>query len=106
LTGRWTGSSHDSGSERAPGSLISDAARVFTPRGWPHWGRIVLDKYAIVTPSRFFEVFNWLQYYSRERLRSEFAANGFEIEAWFADVAGKGYREDAPEMAVVARKKR
>lgn len=68
--------------------------------------RVVLDKYTLVTPLRIFEVQNWLQYYSRELLRRELAENGFEIEAWYADVAGEDFREDAPEMAVEARKLR
>lgn len=66
--------------------------------------QLILDKYSIVEAARTWQVYNWLQYYSRQTLAAEFEANGFAIEEWYADVAGAHYREDAAEIAVVARK--
>ncbi len=66
--------------------------------------RVALDKYTIVTSSREFVVYNWLQYYGKEQLREEFARNGFEIESWYANVAGDAYREDNAEIAIVAQR--
>lgn len=66
--------------------------------------QLTLDKYSIVEHNRTWQVYNWLQHYSRQSLAEEFSAQGFDIEAWHADVAGTPYRADAPEIAVVARK--
>lgn len=66
--------------------------------------KVVLDKYTLVEPGRTRTVYNWLQYYTPEALRDEFAANGLEIEAMYASVAGDPYDEDGTEIAVVATK--
>jgi SAM-dependent methyltransferase len=66
--------------------------------------RVVLDRYAVVTPSRDFTIYNWLQFYDRERLVDEFGRNGFRIESCYANVAGDPYSPDGPEIAVVARR--
>ena len=66
--------------------------------------QLVLDKYTIVEESRSFEVYNWLQYFSRESIEAELLENGFAVSEIYADVAGTEYRDDAPEIAVIARK--
>lgn len=66
--------------------------------------KVVLDKYTLVEPQRTRTIYNWLQYYTPEALREEFAANGLNIEAIYANVAGDPYREEATEVAVVARR--
>ena len=66
--------------------------------------RVILEKYTIVEAERTREIYNWLQCYTRESLREEFAAAGLEITECHADVAGTAFRDDAPEMAAVAVK--
>ncbi|MBN2428664.1 MAG: class I SAM-dependent methyltransferase [Deltaproteobacteria bacterium] len=66
--------------------------------------KVILDKYTIVEENRTWEVYNWLQYYSRQALAGELAANGFQVVEYYSDVAGKPFHEDADEIAVVAQK--
>jgi 2-polyprenyl-3-methyl-5-hydroxy-6-metoxy-1,4-benzoquinol methylase len=66
--------------------------------------KVTLDKYTIIEPSRKRVVYNWFQYYSKESLTKEFEANGFTIEHFFSDVAGKSLTYESDEIAVVAKK--
>jgi cyclopropane fatty-acyl-phospholipid synthase-like methyltransferase len=66
--------------------------------------RVVLDKYTIVEAEGIREVYNWLQYFTPEELQADVAEKGFEVENFFADVAGSPFSGEAPELAVVARK--
>lgn len=68
--------------------------------------RVILDKYTLVEKDRIRTFYNWLQYFNRESLIRVFEENGFEIESFYGDVAGKSYADDTLEIAVVARKKR
>ena len=61
-----------------------------------------LDKYTIIEKDRIRTVYNWLQYYSRETLEKELAENGFNAQAFHADVAGAAFNPGATEMAVIA----
>ncbi|MCG8416303.1 MAG: methyltransferase domain-containing protein [Proteobacteria bacterium] len=65
--------------------------------------KVVLDKYTLVTEDETREVYNWLQYFDRNSLSQELERAGFTTEEILADVAGAQYRDDAPELAVVAR---
>jgi SAM-dependent methyltransferase len=65
---------------------------------------VVLDKYTIVEEARTFEVYNWLQYYSRDSLGAAFAASGLRIVEHYDDVAGAPYTGKADEIAIVACK--
>lgn len=65
---------------------------------------VVLDKYVIVEPDRQWEVYNWLQYFSRETLAREFADAGFRITDTYADVSGAAWDTGSDTMAVVAEK--
>jgi SAM-dependent methyltransferase len=67
--------------------------------------KVVLDKYSMFTKSRSWTVYNWLQYYSLEKLTREFSENGFTINETFGDVTGKTYSGDSEEIALIARKK-
>ena len=66
--------------------------------------KVVLDKYTIVEEARTRAVFNWLQYFSPESLRTEIEESGLEVEDFYADVAGSPFSPDADEFAVVARR--
>lgn len=65
--------------------------------------KVIVDKYTIIQPSRTWEVYNWLQYFSTESVSKEFENNGFRVEAYYSDVAGTPYSEDSPEIAIVAK---
>ncbi len=65
---------------------------------------VVLDKYTIVEEARTRTVFNWLQYFSPESLRTEVEESGLEVEGFYADVAGGPFDPDSEEFAVVARR--
>lgn len=65
---------------------------------------VILDKYTIIEASRTREVYNWLQYYSKDTLRSEFEENGFRVEGFYSDVAGQALESGSAEIAIVAKK--
>ena len=65
--------------------------------------KVVLDKYTLVEQSGIHVVYNWLQYFSRESLKSEFKESGFNRVEWYADVAGTAFSAESGEMAVVAK---
>jgi len=66
--------------------------------------KVLLDKYTIVEASRQRVVYNWLQCYSADSIREEFAGNGFQVESLYSDVAGKAFSSESPEIAIVAKK--
>ena len=65
--------------------------------------KVVLDKYSLFKASRNRVIYNWLQYFSLDSLREEFAAQGLCIEETYADTAGAVFYEDSGEIAVVAK---
>ena len=66
--------------------------------------KAILDKYTIIEKARTWTVYNWLQYFSPDALREEFEVNGFKIEEFYSDVAGKPFNSKSAEFAIVARK--
>jgi SAM-dependent methyltransferase len=66
-------------------------------------GKVVLDKYTIIEKSKKRVIYNWLQCYSPDSLKTEFEENGFSIAEVFSDVAGSGYRNDSLEFAIVGK---
>lgn len=64
---------------------------------------VILDKYTIIEPQQTRAVYNWLQCFSVDSLKAEFEENGLAVAEVLSDVAGSAYREDSPEIAVVAR---
>ncbi len=66
--------------------------------------KVTLDKYTIIENKRTRVVYNWLQYFSQDSLRTEFEDNGFEVVEFYADVAGTAFSSESPDMAIVARK--
>ena len=67
--------------------------------------KVTLDKYTIIEQNRVRTIYNWLQFFSRDALREEFENNGFDTEAFYSDVAGTPFSPEAPDMAIVARKR-
>ncbi|HQQ88426.1 MAG TPA: hypothetical protein PLA72_10545, partial [Smithellaceae bacterium] len=66
--------------------------------------KFVLDKYTIIEAQRTRTIYNWLQYFSPEDVEGEFAACGFAIENYYADVAGTPFSAQSKEFAVIAKK--
>jgi len=66
--------------------------------------KVFLDKYTIVEKSRTREIYNWLQYYSLDSIKKEFAENGFSVNEFYSDVAGTPFKADSSEIAIVASK--
>ena len=66
--------------------------------------KVILDKYTVIEKARTWTIYNWLQYFSPDALRKEFEVNGFKIEEFYSDVAGKPFSSKSSEFAIVARK--
>ncbi len=65
--------------------------------------KVILDKYTIIGPERTKTIYNWLQYFSPERLKEEFRNYGLEITEIFSDVAGNEFDAGSYEFAIVAK---
>ena len=66
--------------------------------------KVILDKYTIIEKNRVRIVYNWLQYFSKESLITEFEENNFKIENIYSDAAGKKYNPKSKEIAIIAKK--
>jgi len=66
--------------------------------------KVLLDKYTIVEAERTRTVFNWLQYFSPDALRTEFTEAGFTQYEVHGDVAGSRFDPGNDEFAVVVQK--
>jgi 2-polyprenyl-3-methyl-5-hydroxy-6-metoxy-1,4-benzoquinol methylase len=66
--------------------------------------KVVLDKYTIIERERIRTIYNWLQYFSPESLRSEFEKAGFMQHELYANVAGTQFDETTSEFAIAAKK--
>jgi len=65
---------------------------------------VILDKYRIIEKSREWEIYNWLQYYSKKSLSEEFSENGFQIEEYYSDLAGTPFQPESETIAIAAKK--
>ena len=61
------------------------------------------DKYTIFEKAGKRMVYNWLQHFSQASLNREFEENDLRVTEVYSDVAGRDFKADATEMAVVAR---
>jgi hypothetical protein len=66
--------------------------------------KVVLDKYTLIEADRTRTVYNWLQYFSPEKLKREFLGCGFLVDDLYSDVAGTSFDSKTNEFAVVAKK--
>ncbi len=66
--------------------------------------KVVLDKYTIIEKERTRTVYNWLQYFTPEKLEREFMEAGFSIEGLYSDVAGTPYDRKSNEFAIIGMK--
>ena len=66
--------------------------------------KVSLDKYTLVEEKRTRDVYNWLQYFSREQIQKEFESAGLKIITWLGNIGGAEYDENASEFAIIAEK--
>jgi SAM-dependent methyltransferase len=65
--------------------------------------KVLLDKYTIIEESRTRVVYNWLQCFGKDALKSEFEENGFKVGGLYSDVAGKTFDPESIEIAIDAK---
>jgi hypothetical protein len=66
--------------------------------------KVVLDKYTIIEFDRTRTIYNWLQYFSPEKLEREFMEASFFVKELYSDVAGTPYNATWNEFAVIAER--
>ncbi len=67
--------------------------------------KVILNKYSIVEENLPIKtVYNWLEYFDKEKLANELTLAGFEIDNFFGNVAGSKFNPQNDEFAVVAKK--
>lgn len=66
--------------------------------------KLLLNKHTVFEAERTREIYNWLQCFSPESLKAEFAAGGLRIIEQYSDVAGTHFSPDSNEFAVVVEK--
>jgi len=66
--------------------------------------KLILDKYTIIEVERTRTIYNWLQCFSHDDLKSEFQDCGFKIDRLYSDVAGAPLDPASEVFAIVAQK--
>jgi len=61
-----------------------------------------LDRVLIIEPTESWQIFNWFQYYTPERLSEELGEAGFEIDTIMGSLAGAPLTDDSEFMGVIA----
>ena len=61
-----------------------------------------LDRYVIVEPTETWQVFNWFQHFTPERLRAELVAAGFSVEHMSGGLRGEPLETDSELIGVIA----
>lgn len=64
---------------------------------------LALDRYLIVEPGDRWEIFNWFQHYTLERLERELRAAGFAIESLAGSLTGDPLDPEGESIAAIAR---
>ena len=66
-------------------------------------GCLSLDRYLIVEPHDTWQIFNWFQYYTTDRLQGELRDAGFEVVQMVGELTGMPLRTDGDIIGVIAR---
>ncbi|MFH1135115.1 MAG: class I SAM-dependent methyltransferase [Pseudomonadota bacterium] len=61
-----------------------------------------LDRVLVIEPTESWQIFNWLQHYTPERLAGELGEAGFKIDAIMGSLAGEPLTGDSEIMGVIA----
>jgi hypothetical protein len=91
--------------ERLMNGFWSDSEYVGIHRTWVYSEQMLsLDYYAIVEPSNYWEVLNWMQYFSPARLARELEEAGFTIRRLTGSLIGEALTDVSNEIGVIADK--
>jgi len=89
--------------EQLMGGFWSDSDYVGMHRTWVYPEQTLsLDHYMIVEPSGHWEVLNWMQYFSLDRLEQELEEAGFSVCSLTGSLTGEALVEDSSEIGVIA----
>jgi 2-polyprenyl-3-methyl-5-hydroxy-6-metoxy-1,4-benzoquinol methylase len=89
--------------ERLMNGFWSDSEYVGIQRTWLYPEQALsLDHYVIVEPAGHWEILNWMQYFSPERLAAELEEAGFAIRSLTGSLAGDTLTDESREIGVIA----
>jgi SAM-dependent methyltransferase len=89
--------------ERLMGGFWAESDYVGIHRTWVYQDQALsLDHYAIVEPSDHWEILNWMQYFSSQRLVRELEEAGYSIRSLTGTLTGEALTKDSGEIAVIA----
>ena len=91
--------------ERLMDGFWSDSDYVGIHRTWLYRDQMVsLDHYAIVEPSTSWEILNWMQYFSTERVVQELEGAGLAVCSLTGSLSGDALTKSSNEIGVIAEK--
>lgn len=89
--------------ERLMAGFWSESDYVGIHRTWLYEDRaLCLDHYLIVEPSGYWQVLNWMQYFSSERLVGELEEAGFSVRSLAGSLTGEVLTNSSSEIGVIA----
>lgn len=91
--------------ERLMNGFWSESDYVGVHRTWVYpEQKLSLDHYAIVEPSDYWEILNWMQYFSSTQLAKELEEAGFAIRTLTGSLTGEALTDASNEIGVIADK--
>lgn len=85
------------------GGFWADSDYVGIHRTWVYPEEALsLDHYLIVEPSEHWQILNWMQYFSPDRIERELEAAGFTVRTLAGSLAGEALAEDSTEIGLIA----
>jgi len=63
---------------------------------------LALDRYLIVEPNETWQVYNWTQHFTPDRIESELRKAGFQIEQMTGDLSGTPLKPESELIGIVA----
>ena len=64
--------------------------------------RLVLDRYIIIEPKNTWQIFNWIQHFTPQMIKTELQAAGFAVVNMSGDLTGASLSEDSDFIAIIA----
>jgi SAM-dependent methyltransferase len=65
--------------------------------------QLSLDRYVIIEPDETWQIYNWHQYFSPERIEAELQAAGFAVDQMAGDLTGAKLQPTPDFLGIVAR---
>ena len=89
--------------ERLMRGFWADSDYVGVHRTWVYPEETLsLDHYLIVEPSEHWQILNWMQYFSPDRIVRELKAAGFTVRTLAGSLAGEALAEDSTQIGLIA----